>query len=43
MPHRYVNSRAILDYTGRGDFSAFTYTQPIKADTRFSDPREMQG
>jgi len=43
MPHRNGNSRVIWHYTvlqlppGRGDISAFT--KPIKAGTRFSDPK----
>jgi len=48
-PHRYGNSRAILDYTDtvlpatRQRWHSRLYPQLIKASTRFSDSRGMQG
>ena len=46
MPHRYGNSRAILDHHITDHLSETTLPpllQPIKAGTRFNDPRGMKG
>jgi len=46
MPRGYGNSQAIWDHSVTCHLAEMTLLllpQPIKAGTRFSDPREMQG
>jgi len=43
QPHRYGNSSAIMGSHTPAEVTSPPLPQPIKAGTRFSDPRKMQG